>query len=394
MSGLELCVELHARHPSLPVIVLTGQQSIEVAVAALRAGAYDFVTKPLIVDAVIAAVKRASEWRRQRADLSRLRQEVDAVRPIDGLIGESPAIRRVSELIRRVAQSDATVLITGESGTGKELVARAIHAAGPRVDKPFAALNCGAVPEQLLESELFGHVKGAFTDARRDRAGLFVQAGDGTVFLDEIGEMPLAMQVKLLRVLQERVVRPVGSDVDVPFVARVVCATNRDLETDVVEGRFREDLYYRVNVVQVEVPPLRERAGDVLMLAQHILNKIAGRTGRQIAGFEPEAARKLLAYDWPGNVRELENTIERAVALTQHVEISSADLPSKVCDYKPNHLTIAGDDTSELMTLAELQGRYVQRVLATVGGNKSKAAKILGIDRRSLYRRLEEVPAA
>ena len=390
LSGLELCAQLRERHPDIPIIVATGQHSVETAVASLRAGAYDFVTKPLAVDAVVAAVERAAEWRHLKGEVLRLRREVDATRPVEGLLGESPAIVRVTDMIRRIADTDATTLITGESGTGKELVARALHAAGPRADLPFVAINCGAVPANLLESELFGHVKGAFTDARRDRPGLHEQAGDGTVFLDEIGEMPLEMQVKLLRVLQQRTVRPVGGDEELPFTARVVCATNRDLEQEVEAGRFREDLFYRVNVVSIALPPLRERGADVLLLAQHILRRIAARTGRKIEGFSPAAARKLVDYDWPGNVRELENSIERAVALTQLTEIAVDDLPDKLRHHASNRVTIETDDPATMITIGELEQRYIKRVLAAVGGNKARAARILGIDRRSLYRRLEE----
>jgi transcriptional regulator with PAS, ATPase and Fis domain len=292
--------------------------------------------------------------------------------------------------VTRISDGDATVLITGESGTGKELVARAVHNLGPRKDEPFVAVNCGAVPANLLESELFGHVKGAFTDARRDRPGLFVQAGAGTIFLDEIGEMPLDMQVKLLRVLQERRVRPVGGDEEHAFSARVVCATNRDLETEVEEGRFRQDLFYRVNVVGIEVPPLRARGSDVVMLAQHFLRRIAERTHKDVSGISPEAARKLIDYDWPGNVRELENGMERAVALARTNEITLDDLPGKIRDHRSTRLVIEGDDPTELVTMAEMEGRYVRRVLEACGGNKTQAAKVLGIDRRSLYRRLED----
>jgi len=390
LSGIELCDRVKTGHPDVPVIVVTGQADVDTAVSALRAGAYDFVTKPLSSETVAAAVGRAVEHRALRGELRRLRRALDATKPIDGIIGDSPAIRGVGEMIARIADNDATVLITGESGTGKELVARAIHQLGPRKDEPFVAINCGAVPANLLESELFGHVKGAFTDARRDRPGLFVQAGSGTILLDEIGEMPLDMQVKLLRVLQARVVRPVGGDDEVAFHARVVCATNRDLETEVEEGRFRQDLYYRVNVVAIDVPPLRSRAGDVLLLAQHFLRRIAERTGKPVSGISPEAARKLLDYDWPGNVRELENCMERAVALTRLSDITVDDLPERIRDHQTARLVIAGDDPTELVTLSEMERRYVRRVLAACSGNKTQAAKVLGIDRRSLYRRLEE----
>ena len=390
LTGIELCERIRIAHPDVPVIVITGQADVETAVAALRAGAWDFVTKPIDPRQLERAVTRAVEHRKTRSEVRRLRQALAATRPIAGIIGESPPIRAISELINRIADSDATVLITGESGTGKELVARAIHDLGARKDEPFVALNCGAVPANLLESELFGHVKGAFTDARRDRPGLFTQAGGGTIFLDEIGEMPIEMQVKLLRVLQQRTVRPVGGDDEHPFAARVVCATNRDLETEVEENRFRQDLYYRVNVVSVEVPPLRTRGSDVLLLAHSFLRRIAERTGKEVTSISPEAARKLLDYDWPGNVRELENGIERAVALARMTEIGLDDLPAKIRDHQSTRLVIAGDDPSEMVTLAEMERRYIRRVLEACGSNKTQAAKVLGIDRRSLYRRLED----
>jgi DNA-binding NtrC family response regulator len=376
MSGIELCQKVRASHPDVPVMVITGQADVETAVAALRAGAWDFVTKPLNADHVMAAVARAIDHRRTRSEVRRLRKALAATRPIKEIIGDSASVRGVTELVGRIADGDATVLITGESGTGKELVAQAVHSLGPRKDEPFVAVNCGAVPANLLESELFGHVKGAFTDARRDRPGLFIQAGAGTVFLDEIGEMPLDMQVKLLRVLQQRSLRPVGGDEEMPFSARVVCATNRDLETEVEEGRFRQDLFYRVNVVTIEVPPLRSRGSDVLMLAHHFLKRIADRTGKDVSSISPDASRKLLDYDWPGNVRELENGMERAVAMIR--------------DHHSTRLVIEGDDPSELVTMSEMERRYVRRVLDACGGNKTQAAKVLGIDRRSLYRRLEE----
>jgi transcriptional regulator with PAS, ATPase and Fis domain len=311
---------------------------------------------------------------------------------VAGILGGSTAIRGVIELIERVAPTEATVLVTGESGTGKELVARAVHGVSPRREAPFVAVNCAAMPQALLESELFGHLRGAFTDAKQARAGLFLQAGAGTIFLDEIGEIPAEMQVKLLRVLQERVVRPVGGDEETPFKARVVAATNRDLEADVGEGRFRADLYYRINVVQIDVPPLRARRGDVRTLAEHFLRGHVERGAKAVAGISAAAARKLVDYDWPGNVRELENCMERAVALARQPEITVDDLPGPVRDHDSVRLGLdgqAGGDPEEMLTLAEMERRYVRRVVHAVGGNKSRAARILGIDRRSLYRRLE-----
>jgi two-component system response regulator HydG len=296
MSGIELCQELRQRYPDLLPLVLTGQGGLDTAIAAIRAGAYDFITKPVKVDALAIAVGRALEHLSLRREVRRLRI-ADRELPIDGIAGSSPAIRETIEMIRRVADSDATVLVTGESGTGKELVARALHNLSPRRDQPFVAVNCAAMPAPLLESELFGHVRGAFTDAKRSRAGLFVQAGAGTIFLDEIGEMPTEMQVKLLRVLQERKVRPVGGDEEIPFEGRVVTATNRDLETEVEEKRFREDLFYRINVVAIPVPPLRARAGDILLLAQYFLKRIAARTNKPVQGISGPAARLLMDYD-------------------------------------------------------------------------------------------------
>jgi two-component system response regulator HydG len=288
--------------------------------------------------------------------------------------------------VARVAPSDASVLIHGETGTGKELVARAIHTRSARKAGPFVAINCAAVPANLIESELFGHARGAFTDAKAARAGLFVEADGGTFFLDEIGEMPLEVQPKLLRALQERKVRPVGSNAEVPFDARIVAATNRDLEIEVEQRRFREDLYYRINVVKIELPPLRERGADVLAIAEHMLRRISnGRTLR----LSPQAAERLMAYDWPGNVRELENCMERAVALARFDQIAVDDLPEKVRSFRSDRVVVSADDASELVTLDELERRYVRRVLKMLGGNKSRAAQILGLDRRTLYRKLE-----
>jgi two-component system response regulator HydG len=389
MSGIELCQALRQRHPDALSIVITGQGSLDIAIGAIRAGAYDFITKPIKLDALAIAVERAVEHLRLRREVHRLRSQAGGP-SLEGIIGESPAIRHVTELVRRVSDTDATVLITGESGTGKELVARALHELSGRREQPFVAVNCAAMPAALLESELFGHVRGAFTDAKRSRPGLFVQAATGTLFLDEIGEMPLEMQVKLLRVLQERRVRPVGGDEEVAFEARVVTATNRDLETEVEERRFREDLFYRINVVAIPMPPLRSRGSDVLTLAQHFLRRIAERSGKGVEGISTEAARKLLDYDWPGNVRELENCIERAVALCRLSEITVDDLPEKVREHQSSRLVIATDAPDELITLDEMERRYVRQVLAAVGGNKTHAARVLGIDRRSLYRRLED----
>jgi two-component system, NtrC family, response regulator AtoC len=337
---------------------------------------------------------RALEHLALLRELRQLRASSASGRSQHGVVGDSPAIRQTLEIVDRVASSDVTILISGESGTGKELVARALHDQSSRRDAPFVAINCAAMPAPLLESELFGHVRGAFTDARQSRAGLFVQAGAGTILLDEIGEMPMEMQVKLLRVLQERTVRPVGGDVEVPVRARVVTATNRDLEHEVEEKRFREDLFYRINVVPIAVPPLRARAGDILLLAQFFLERVAKRMKKSVEAISPPVARLMLDYDWPGNVRELENCMERAVALSKFTEITVDDLPAALTDHKPGQMLIATSLTSELLSLDQLERRYVRQVLAATHGNKTHAARVLGIDRRSLYRRLEQPATA
>jgi len=389
MNGLELCERIVNMRPDVPVVLVTAFGSMETAVGAIRAGAYDFITKPVEMDALALVVERAVQHRTLKEEVKRLREAVDGKAAPGDMIGNSPAMRKVNELIARVAESDANVLITGESGTGKELVARALHTRSQRRQGPFVAVNCAAVPETLLESELFGHAKGAFTDARQSRSGLFVQASGGTFFLDEVAEMPLGMQPKMLRALQERKVRPVGGNMEVPFDARLITATNRDLETEVEERRFREDLYYRINVVRIEVPPLRGRGNDILLLGQHFIERAASRSGKNVVGLVSSAAEKLLSYDWPGNVRELENCVERAVALTRYDQITVEDLPEKVRNYQSSHVVVASDDPSELIPMQEVERRYIQRVLKSVGGNKTQAARVLGFDRRTLYRKLE-----
>jgi DNA-binding NtrC family response regulator len=388
MDGLALCQRVVETRPDVPVIVITAFGSLETAVGAIRAGAYDFITKPVKMDALAIALARAVQHRLLREEVKRLKELAGEVERFEELVGESAAMRHVNQLLDRVIDSDATVLVTGESGTGKEIVARALHRRGRRRSGPFVPINCAAMPEHLLESELFGHVRGAFTDARTARTGLLVQATGGTVLLDEIGDLPLALQPKLLRALQERTVRPVGGSHEVPFDVRIVATTNRDLETAVEEESFREDLYFRLNVIHVEMPPLRARGGDVLLLAQHFLAQYARTTGKRVTGLSPPAAERLLAYSWPGNVRELQNCIEHAVALTRYEEITVGDLPEKIRAYRPSHVVIAADDPSELVALEEVERRYIARVMEAVGGNKTLAARVLGIGRKTLYRKL------
>jgi len=296
--------------------------------------------------------------------------------------------------IQKAAPVDSTVLILGESGTGKELVAQALHRGGRRRDGPFVAVNCAAMPESLLESELFGHASGAFTDARGSRSGLFAQASGGTLFLDEIGELPLGLQPKLLRALQERVARPVGSDREIPFDVRLITATNRDLESAVEERRFREDLYFRIQVITIEVPPLRLRGNDVLLLASHFVEEFAAAAGKLVKGFTSGAAEKLRGYSWPGNVRELRHSIERAVALTRFEQLTVEDLPERVRSHRGTQILIASDDPSDLLPLEEVERRYILRVLEASGGNKTLASRILGLDRKTLYRKLERYGSA
>lgn len=389
MNGIELCGRVAQARPDIPAVVITAFGNLDTAVAAIRAGAYDFITKPVEIDAVALVLTRAVQHRKLRDEVKRLRSVVAAGSAVPELLGESPAIAVVKELIARVAPTESTVLITGESGTGKEVAARALHRLSRRAAGPFSAINCAAVPESLIESELFGHAKGAFTDARTARAGLLVQSQGGTLFLDELGELPLSAQAKLLRVLQERVVRPVGGDHEVPFDTRIIAATNRDLERAIEEGKFREDLFFRIHVLPIELPPLRARVGDVLLLAQHFLREFARRTGKEVLGIGQAAAELLLSYQWPGNVRELVNCIEHAVALARYEQIAPEDLPLRVRSYRPSHIIVAGQNPDELVPMEEVERRYILRVLEATAGNKRLAARVLGFDRKTLYRKLE-----
>jgi DNA-binding NtrC family response regulator len=388
MSGLELCERLSRDLPELPVVLMTAFGSVDRAIVAVRAGAFDFLLKPFELDELLIRVERALEHRTLAEELRRLRATAGAAS--DGLIGESPAMRRVLALIARIADSEVNILITGETGTGKELAARTIHARSRRAAGPFVAVNCAALPEALLESELFGHLKGAFTDARATRRGLFQQAAGGTLLLDEVGEMPAALQGKLLRVLQERSIRPVGSDAELSIDVRVLSATHRDLESLSAEGRFREDLYYRLNVVQLELPPLRSRGTDIVQLAHAFARSAAERAGKPAPGVSPQCAQRMLDYPWPGNIRELQNAMERAVTLSSAPLLEPRDLPDKVQGYRRSHVLVASDDPSELVPMQEVERRYVLRVLEATSGNKTRAAQILGFDRKTLYAKLKQ----
>jgi two-component system response regulator HydG len=390
-SGLEVCERVIALRPDVPVVLITGHATLETAMGAIRAGAYDFVTKPIESKTLGVVVSRAVQHRRLREQIRTLRAARDANQSL--IVGGSPAMRKVADLIDRVGDSDASVLIHGETGTGKELVARAVHNKSKRREGPFVAINCAAVPHSLLESELFGHARGAFTDAKSTRMGLFQQANGGTLFLDEIGELPIDVQPKLLRALQERKVRPVGDNREIPYDARIVAATNRDLENEVREKRFREDLFYRINVVKLEVPPLRSRGSDTLHLAHHFLKQFAERSGKPTLELSERAAERLMAYEWPGNVRELENCIEHAVALARFDQVTVEDLPEKLRGYLAGSFVATANDPTEIVTMEELEKRYLLRVFKLVGNNKSRAAEVLGIDRRTMYRKLERYAA-
>jgi two-component system response regulator HydG len=389
-SGLELCRDFADRWPDVPVIVVTAFGSMESAIEAMRVGAYDFINKPFDVESLLLVVERALRHHSLRSEVKRLRAAVGQGGWGDSIIGNSSKVLELRSLLERLSKTEATVLIFGETGTGKEVAARTLHDHGARRNGPFVAINCSALPESLLESELFGHVKGAFTDAHTRRSGVFLQADKGTLLLDEIGELPAPVQAKLLRALEERRVRPVGGDAEVPFDARIIASTHRDLEQAVQLGSFREDLYYRLNVVQVTVPPLRSRGGDVLLLAQHFLQRFAGQSRPEVVGLSEAAAMRLMDYPWPGNVRELRNAIERAVALTAFDHVRAEDLPERIARFEPRHVLVAGDDLEELVPLEEVEKRYILKVLQAAGGNKSLAAQTLRVSRRTLYRKLEE----
>jgi two-component system response regulator HydG len=388
-SGLQLCQQINRLRPDVPVVVMTAFGTLETAVAAIRSGAYDFITKPVELEMLALTVDRAIERRRLARQIRLLEQQANVDGGFGELLGESPPMRKLYEQLQRAAPSDASILISGESGTGKELVARSIHQLSDRAEMPFVAVNCAALSETLLESELFGHVRGAFTDARSNRQGLFLEAEGGTLLLDEIGDMPLAMQVKLLRALEESRLRPVGSDEEIDFDVRVLAATHRDLETDVEEGRFRQDLFYRINVIQLHLPPLRARGSDILRLATHFVDVFSKRSKKEVSGIAEPAAEKLLAYSWPGNVRELRNVIERAVALTPYDMVTLGDLPEKVRAFRADTVFIGGQDPTELVPLEEVERRYIEHVLKAVDNNRTQAAKILGLDRKTLYRKLK-----
>ena len=386
LSGEELLRTLAGRYPGLPVIVLTGHGTIEDAVEAMRFGAFDFLTKPVNIDHLSLLVKRALESRELSRKNRELEAEVEAQRRTSSMVGSSPELKRILELVRRVAPTKASVLITGESGVGKELVADAIHSLSPRKDGPLVKVHCAALAESLLESELFGHEKGAFTGAQSRTRGRFELANEGTLFLDEIGEINQNVQIKILRVLQDRKFERVGGEETIETDVRIVAATNRDLKKEIAEGRFREDLYYRLNVVNIHVPPLRERKDDIPLLAMAFLKEFSKENGKGIEGFEPKARSALYSYAWPGNIRELRNCVESAVVMARGSLIALDDLP-------PTLSAAQGEADVRVpsgSSLAEAEKILIRETLAAQNGNKSRTAEILGIGRKTLYQKLED----
>ena len=389
LKGLDLLEEAKKVAPLTPVIIITAFGTIESAIKAMKMGAYDYITKPFQIDEIVLTVKKALENRLLKKEVVRLKKEVESRYHFHRLIGKSPSMQKIYDLIQRISDSSGNVLITGESGTGKELVAKAIHYNGVRKEGPFVAVNCAAIPETLLESELFGYKRGAFTDAKTDKKGLIFGATDGTLFLDEITEMSPMLQAKLLRVIEEKEVRPLGDTNSHPIDVRIISASNRDIRSLIREGRFREDLYYRLKVIDIELPPLRERKEDIPLLVQHFTGKFSDETKKKISGVSEDALKLLVNYSWPGNVRELENVIQRAITLTQYETIRPDDLPSSMLQEIRENVLDKG--LREKYSIDQLEKEYIRKILIEVGGNKSKAAEILGLDRKTLYRKLEEL---
>lgn len=394
MSGIEALAQIKAYNPAIPVIIMTAYSSVESAVSALKAGAYDYLIKPLDFEELKLAIERACEHAGLKDENRRLKERLRLDGAATHIIGKSPPVKDLMEMLGMVAPSDATVLITGESGTGKELIARSLHFNSPRKEYPLVVVNCAAIAESLLESELFGHEKGAFTGADRRREGRFKQADQGTIFLDEIGETSMAMQAKLLRVLQEREICRVGGEEVLAVDVRVVAATNRDLERDVAEGRFREDLFYRLNVITLKVPPLRERREDVPLLASHFLNKFAEKNRKTAKGFAPVAMDMLVNYDWPGNVRELENAVERAVVLMTAEHVTEKQLPLNIAQqYAEARPSLPGFEvapqTDGTRSLGDIEKEAIIATLEATDGNKSETARRLGITRKTLHNKLK-----
>ncbi len=389
LDGFDLLRDIKASPGSPHILAITAFGSIQSAIKAVKLGAYDYITKPFEIEELIHVIDKALGERNLSQRVDRLQREVEGRFAFGNVVAHSEAMREALALVERAAASHASVLVTGESGTGKELIARALHYNSPRKQEPFVPVNLAALPENLIESELFGHKRGAFTDARADRIGLFAEADKGTIFLDEIGELAAGLQAKLLRVLQEQEIRPLGATGSQTVDVRVVAATNRDLEDMLSEGSFREDLYYRLNVIQLDIPPLRRRPEDILPLAEHFLREASAKQAppRQLS-LSADVQQALLAYRWPGNVRELQNLIERGTALCRGEQIGLADLPNYVRERRDTDFLSSA--TARKLTLADLEREYIERVLEEESGNKTRTAQRLGLDRKTLYRKLED----
>jgi two-component system response regulator AtoC len=393
-SGMELLDEVQAKYPDTVVIMMSAYGNVDTAIEAMKRGAYDYIAKPFKPDEVVLLLRKAEERERLKQENVKLRSEVERISggpALGKMVVRSAGMDKIFKTVRKIAEYKTTVLIHGESGTGKELVARSIHELSPRAGGAFVPVNCGAIPENLLESELFGHRRGAFTDATRDKKGLFSEADGGTLFLDEIGELPFNLQVKLLRVLQEEEIRPVGDTRDVRVDVRVVAATVRDLLEDVNEGRFREDLFYRLNVLPLTIPPLRERMEDVPPLVEHFIRLNNVRLGMQHTSITQEAMRLMMDYPWPGNVRELENTIEHAMVLSETAQIDAENLPVKIRESKDRiRLTLLSGELSIKRTVRVIEEELIRRALKQTSGNRTAAAKILEISHRALLYKIKE----
>jgi len=394
LSGLDLLKQARLQRRDQAMIIITAFGTVATAIESMKQGAYDYLIKPFKREHLLLVVNKAFERIHLQQELLHLRQVVSKKYQFSNIIGKSKAMQAIFQLIGRVSESTVNISVTGESGTGKELVAKAIHYNSPRKNQPFMAIDCASIPEMLLESELFGHVRGAFTDAKSDKKGLFEVAHGGTLFLDEIGELPLSLQPKLLRVIQEKRVRRVGATHTFPVDIRIISATNRDLLESVKVKQFRDDLYYRLNVLQIDLPPLRKRRDDIPLLASHFLKKYAAEQNKKLEEFSESALNILIKYPWPGNVRELENAIERAVtlALSRKKTVSSEDFPPALTGGREDQLLL-DENLNKLSTLETMQQEYVVRVLQAVGGNKAKAAQVLKIDRKTLYRKLSDYQA-
>jgi two-component system response regulator AtoC len=391
MGGLDLLSTLKAKGSEATLIVMSAYGNLDQAIDAMKAGAYDYIQKPFKPDEVVLALRKAEERELLRRENQALRAEIRKENQFQSILAKSAPMQAIFRTIGKIADFKTTVLITGESGVGKELVARAVHEAGNRQGKPFVAVNCGAIPENLLESELFGHKKGAFTDAHQDRKGLFEQAHTGTLFLDEIGELPLGLQVKLLRVLEDNTIRRLGETKDIAVDVRIVTATHRDLQSETQAGRFRDDLYYRLNVLPIHIPPLRERKDDIPLLIDHFIARNNARLGTQIRGFDTEARRILYEYSWPGNVRELENTIERAMVLADGDQIIAADLPERIREAQDQvKVQLNSGELSIKKMTRVIEEILIRRALQKTKGNRTRAAEVLEISHRAVLYKIKE----